>query len=124
MAVLSFNRPPASNLDPNLSPCAACSVRDLSICGALDETELQQMAAIAHNMTFSAQDPIIDEGEAAEFLFNVTGGTVRLYKLLLDGRRQITGFLNSGDFLGIALNENYAYSAEAVDGVPFRPPQA
>lgn len=117
MAVLNFNRPPASNPDPSMSPCAACSVRDLSICGVLDETELQKMAAIAHNMSFSAQDPIIDEGEAAEFLFNITGGTVRLYKLLPDGRRQITGFLSSGDFLGIALNESYAYSAEAVDDV-------
>ncbi|MDD9928584.1 MAG: cyclic nucleotide-binding domain-containing protein [Rhodospirillaceae bacterium] len=63
------------------------------------------MAAIAQNFTYSAQDPIIDEGEAADYLFNVTGGTVRLYKLLPDGRRQITGFLGVGDFLGIALNE-------------------
>ena len=75
------------------------------------------MAAIAQNFTYSAQDPIIDEGEAADYLFNVTGGTVRLYKLLPDGRRQITGFLGVGDFLGIALNEIYAYSAEAVDEV-------
>ncbi|NKB54972.1 MAG: helix-turn-helix domain-containing protein [Alphaproteobacteria bacterium] len=117
MAVIKFNQPPVSNPDPSLSPCAACSVRDLSICGVLDETELQKMAAIAYNMRFSAQDPIIDEGEPAEFLFNITGGTVRLYKLLPDGRRQITGFLSSGDFLGIALNESYAYSAEAVDPV-------
>lgn len=100
-----------------MSPCAACSVRDLSICGVLDETDLQKMASIAHNMQFSPQDPIIDEGEPADFLFNITGGTVRLYKLLPDGRRQITGFLTNGDFLGIALNENYAYSAEAVDEV-------
>ncbi len=117
MAVINFNRSPVSNPDPIMSPCAACSVRDLSICGVLDETDLQKMAAIAHNMQYSPQDPIIDEGEPADFLFNITAGTVRLYKLLPDGRRQITGFLTNGDFLGIALNENYAYSAEAVDDV-------
>jgi CRP/FNR family transcriptional regulator len=117
MAVINFNRPAAPNPELAISPCAACSVRDLSICSVLDEADLQKMAALAHNMRFSPQDPIIDEGEAADFLFNITGGTVRLYKLLPDGRRQVTGFLTSGDFLGIALNENYAYSAEAVDRV-------
>jgi CRP/FNR family transcriptional regulator len=39
---------------------------------------------------------------------------VKLYKLLPDGRRQITGFLITGDFLGLALNDSYAYSAETV----------
>ena len=41
-------------------------------------------------------------------------GTVKVYKLLGDGRRQITGFLFSGDFLGLTHNEAYAYSAEAL----------
>ncbi|MEX2617446.1 MAG: cyclic nucleotide-binding domain-containing protein [Alphaproteobacteria bacterium] len=78
---------------------------------------MRDIASIATNLEFSPHDPIIDEGEPAGFLYNVTGGTVRLYKLLPDGRRQITGFLNNGDFMGIALNNSYSYSAEAVDRV-------
>jgi len=39
---------------------------------------------------------------------------VTVYKLLGDGRRQITGFLFAGDFLGLTHNEAYAYSAEAL----------
>jgi len=39
---------------------------------------------------------------------------VKIYKLLGDGRRQITGFLFAGDFLGLINNEAYAYSAEAL----------
>jgi len=66
---------------------------------------------------FDPHQPIIDEGEAADYLFNVTDGAVKLYKLLPDGRRQITGFLFAGDFLGIAMNEKYAYSAEALGRV-------
>jgi len=115
MSVIDFNRPPVANTGTIVNPCAACTVRDLSICQVLDDSELQRLAEIATNLEFTAQEPILDEGEPAEFLFNVTGGTVRLYKLLPDGRRQITGFLYGGDFLGIALNENYAYSAEAVN---------
>jgi CRP/FNR family transcriptional regulator len=42
---------------------------------------------------------------------------VKLYKLLGDGRRQITGFLFAGDFLGLALNSTYSYTAEAIEPV-------
>jgi CRP/FNR family transcriptional regulator len=38
-------------------------------------------------------------------------------KLLPDGRRQITGFLYPGDFLGMAYGSEYAYTAEAIDNV-------
>ena len=89
----------------------------MSICRVLNADELREIASIAANLEYAPHDPIIDEGEAAEFMFNVTSGTVRLYKLLPDGRRQITGFLSNGDFMGIALNDNYTCSAEAVDRV-------
>ena len=99
------------------NPCAACSIREMSICAVLDNSELSRMAAIARTQSLSPRQTIIDEGESAESLFNITGGAVKLYKLLPDGRRQITGFLFQGDFLGIALNQEYAYSAEAVSDV-------
>lgn len=117
MAVIRLNQPPTSNPEGTVSPCAACSVRDLSICSVLDNSDLQRMAAIAQVNRYRPQDPIIDEGETADYLFNITGGMVQLYKLLPDGRRQVTGFLGPGDFLGIALNDSYAYSAEAVNDV-------
>jgi CRP/FNR family transcriptional regulator len=58
--------------------------------------------------------PIFDEANRAEYVFNITAGAVKIYKLLGDGRRQITGFLFVGDFLGLIHNEAYAYSAEAL----------
>ena len=109
----------ASFCKPSCLPeqCAKCNVRHLSICGALEEGELAALAEITTFVELQGHDPITSEGEAADYLFNVTRGAVELYKLLPDGRRQITGFLFSGDFLGIALNDSYAYSAEAVGGV-------
>ena len=38
-------------------------------------------------------------------MFNVVRGVIKLYKLLPDGRRQITGFLFPGDFLGTLNSE-------------------
>ncbi|MGB0552265.1 MAG: helix-turn-helix domain-containing protein [Alphaproteobacteria bacterium] len=75
------------------------------------------MASIAHIQLLSPRQTIIDEGESAESLFNITGGAVKLYKLLPDGRRQITGFLFQGDFLGIALNQEYENFSEVVSDV-------
>jgi len=117
MATIDLNKAPTPNPFGNLNPCAACTVRDLSICQVLDKKDLQRLAEIATNLTIAPREPILDEGEDAAFLFNVTSGTVKLYKLLPDGRRQITGFLYGGDFLGIAMNASYAYSAEAVTEV-------
>jgi CRP/FNR family transcriptional regulator len=78
--------------------------------------ELAEFSEITTKNRLSAGEPIFDEGEPADHVFNVTSGVVKVYKLLADGRRQITGFLIAGDFLGLANDESYAYSAEAVTG--------
>jgi len=96
------------------SPCAACSIRHLSICAALEDSEVQDMAAITTTLEVGAGEPLIDEGQPAVHVFNVTSGAIKVYKLLVDGRRQMTGFIFPGDFLGLANDETYAYSAEAV----------
>ncbi len=70
--------------------------------------------AIATMTTLERDQPLFREGDHAENVFEVTSGTIRVFKLLPDGRRQIIGFLETGDFLGLSFNENYLYTAEAV----------
>ena len=89
----------------------------MSICAALEKSELSCMAAIARTQSFAGRQTMVDEGEPAESLFNITSGAVKPYKLLPDGRRQSTGFLFEGDFLGSVLNDYYSYTAEAVNDV-------
>lgn len=98
----------------DISPCNACPVRSLSVCAALEPEELQRLAAILVTVKVEAGQTLFSEGNTADTLFNVTCGTMKLYKLLPDGRRQITGFLLPGDFLGLSINDTYAYSAESV----------
>ncbi|MGD1879981.1 MAG: cyclic nucleotide-binding domain-containing protein [Kiloniellaceae bacterium] len=119
MAVFDFDR--VSKLAPAVprerteaSPCAACAVRGMPICAPLDNQELAQVSAIMTSVELTAGEPLFDEGEAAGNVYNVTSGTLKVYKLLPDGRRQVTGFLFAGDFLGLAKQETYAFSAEAV----------
>ncbi len=93
--------------------CGACAIRDLAVCAVLDTRELTRLASIAGTVKFADNQVILLEGDPAEALFNVSDGAVKLYKLLPDGRRMITGFLFPGDFLGLAHHDTYAYSAEA-----------
>jgi CRP/FNR family transcriptional regulator len=97
--------------------CESCEIRDISVCRSLTPPDMARLQAIITSAFVDAGRPIIHEGEPAENLFNVVTGAVRLYKLLPDGRRQITGFLFPGDFLGVALNETYVYTAEALSPV-------
>ena len=107
---------PSSPLDL-AGPCGACAIRELSICSVLSANELTRLCTIISTINFDPGRTVISEGEPAGDLFNVVRGSVKLYKLLSDGRRQVTGFLFPGDFLGIALNDTYAYSAEPIEPV-------
>ena len=113
MAPISI-APSVRNGDVESNPCSACPVRELTVCGALDETELSKLSEIVRVRRVGPHQTIFSEGEEADSVFNVTAGTVKLYKLLPDGRRQITGFLFTGDYIGLSMHERYAYTAESV----------
>jgi CRP/FNR family transcriptional regulator, nitrogen fixation regulation protein len=65
-------------------------------------------------MPFGRNEEVYGEGEPAEFIYKVISGTVRTYKILNDGRRQISAFHLPGDVFGLEAGEEHAFSAEAV----------
>ena len=97
-----------------VAPCDTCRAREFSACAPLTGEEQTRLASIMRTVNVERHCPIFDEANRAEYVFNITAGAVKIYKLLGDGRRQITGFLFAGDFLGLIHNEAYAYSAEAL----------
>jgi CRP/FNR family transcriptional regulator len=98
-------------------PCDTCAVRAISACASLEADDRRRLTSIMTRVRFAARGLIFTESDPARHLFNLTGGVVKIYKMMPDGRRQITGFLFPGDFLGLVHNETYAYSAEAVTGI-------
>ena len=108
-------------LDPHgaLDPCSRCEARPVSVCNAIADTDLGRLAAIAVITEVGPGQCFIEEGEPANSFFNITTGTAKLFKLLPDGRRQITGFVGAGHFLGLAVSDTYAFSAEAIERVRF-----
>lgn len=107
----------SGRLDSDAAGCFLCAIRSLSICGALDERELREFARLSQRMHLSSRAPLFWEGDYADAAYNVSEGTIRLSKLLPDGRRQIVGFALPGDFIGVASGDCYGFSADAIGSV-------
>jgi CRP/FNR family nitrogen fixation transcriptional regulator len=65
-------------------------------------------------MSFPRNAEIYGESEPAEYLYKVVSGTVRTYKVLVDGRRQIGAFHLPGDMFGLETADEHTFSAEAI----------
>jgi CRP/FNR family transcriptional regulator len=100
---------------PQGHPCQGCEVRDKAVCGILDCTSLEQFRNLGWTLKLSPGQALFHEGDPATRVFTLTRGTLKLYQLLADGRRQVTGFLHPGDFLGISVDDEHAFSAEALE---------
>ncbi len=104
----------AANCCGARADCSGCEARPLALCGALDPADVMVMSSIAQPRKLAAGRQLFQEGDPADDVFTLTEGMLKLYKLMPDGRRQITGFMVPGDFIGLAYGQNYVYSAEAV----------
>ena len=65
-------------------------------------------------MPFARNTEIYGENEPAEYLYKVVSGSVRTYKVLNDGRRQIGAFYLPGDVFGLEVGDAHTFSAEAI----------
>ena len=72
---------------------------------------------IGSRRSFARNDEIFAEGDPADCWFKVISGTVRVCKLLADGRRHIADFFFSGDCFGLDNLPERLFSAEAVGDV-------
>jgi CRP/FNR family transcriptional regulator, nitrogen fixation regulation protein len=65
-------------------------------------------------MVFPRDAEIYRENSPASYLYKVVSGTVRTFKALSNGRRQIRAFYLPGDIFGVETGPEHAFSAEAI----------
>ena len=65
-------------------------------------------------MTYPRNAEIFGESEPAACVYRVLKGVVRTYRILNDGRRQISEFFLPGDVFGLEAGADHRTSAEAV----------
>lgn len=85
----------------------AVPARAHGICGG-------PLSLMAAPMRFARNTEIYGEEDTAEYLYQVVSGAVRTYRMLDDGRRQISAFYLPGDIFGVEAGDVHVSSAEAV----------
>jgi CRP/FNR family transcriptional regulator len=93
------------------------AVAERAICRGLARQAASRIMAVSVLHKGQPGETLFTEGDDAQGVYEVVSGMLRLYKLLPDGRRQITGFLSAGQILGLAPEGIHVYSAEAITPV-------
>jgi len=99
------------------APCSACAIRHAARYSGIRDDEFSDLVANSTNVTLHRSQTLFTEGDPAKQLYSIRRGTMMVYKMTPDGRRQITGFLSDGDILGLSSNGKYVRSAEAITEV-------
>ena len=73
-----------------------------------------QLGLMGAPIRFGRNNEIYGEDEPAEYLYQVISGAVRTYRMLDDGRRQISAFYLPGDIFGVEAGDVHLSSAEAI----------
>lgn len=96
-------------------PCETCPVRPVTICRSQTPEVLAGLRRLGTMQRLAEGQAVFHEGDPARRVFMLTYGSLKIYTLLLDGRRQVTGFMFPGDFLGVALDGEYAFTIESLE---------
>lgn len=100
---------------PEGHPCETCPVRPITICRSLRPEILADLRRMGTKQRLQGGQAVFHEGDPARRVFMLTLGSLKIYTLLGDGRRQVTGFMFPGDFLGISVEGEYAFTIEALE---------
>jgi CRP/FNR family transcriptional regulator, nitrogen fixation regulation protein len=80
---------------------------------ALDPV-IHSFELLANEARYEKDEEIFGEGSLADHVYQVIGGAVRSYKLLADGRCQITAFHLPGDVFGMDCSATRRMTADAI----------
>ncbi|WP_082979442.1 Crp/Fnr family transcriptional regulator [Labrys sp. WJW] len=94
--------------------CGACNVRHQALCAAMAEEDLHRLDDIMSPVVLQPNQTLLRQGDPCRKVYCLASGMLRLFIDLPDGRRQITGFLLPGDYLGLVDDDVHSQSTEAV----------
>jgi len=98
----------------NQDPCLGCASKRFGICLPLDASALDDISHDSDRHCLPAKSVLFREGDPATRAYSVLEGTVKLSRLLPDGRQQVVGFRFRGDLVGYAAGPKYPFDAELL----------
>lgn len=94
--------------------CSGCSVREVSLCGALRDEELSALNTIGRRHKLARGETMMWAGEASLYCGNLLSGVLKLSASTPDGREQIVALLYPTDFIGRPFAEAIDFSVSAL----------
>ena len=94
--------------------CTGCTVRDVALCGSLDEGALADLNRVGRRRHVEQGETIAWAGEESRTCGNILSGLFKLSASTTDGREQTVGLLYPADFLGRPYAAQTDYSVTAL----------
>ena len=105
---------------PQAQACAACSVRGVSLFGALDQAGLDYIHAHIASIELQAGKMLFESGALGHALYTLRDGIVRFERVTERGDRRIVRLAGRGDLIGQEVLLRRPYADDAVACTPVR----
>lgn len=100
-------------------PCVSCGSRLTGLCQPLDPAALDDISSDSERLSQPPRTVLFREGDDATRAYSIASGTVKLSRLLADGKQQVLGFRFAGDIVGYGATKSYPYDAELLTAGSF-----
>ena len=96
------------------SDCRHCGIRDMVLFADLNESDFANIHAPIDDLVFQTSKTLFMEGDAAEHVFTIRKGLVKVVRNTPDGRVRIVRILKPGDVAGLEGLFASSYESDVV----------
>lgn len=101
------------------SDCNSCSIRSSVLFSELNEDDFSKIHEPIDDLRFEANCSIYTQGDAAEYVYTLRDGYIKLLHINPDGSGRIVRLVAPGDLFGMEalLGDSYGHSAAALSNI-------
>jgi len=101
------------------SDCNSCSIRSSVLFSELNEDDFSKIHEPIDDLRFEANCSIYTQGDAAEYVYTLRDGYIKLLHINSDGSGRIVRLVAPGDLFGMEalLGDSYGHSAAALSNI-------
>ena len=101
------------------SDCNSCSIRSSVLFAELNEEDFSKIHEPIDDLRFEANSGIYTQGDAADYVYTLRDGYIKLLHINSDGSGRIVRLVVPGDLFGMEslLGDTYTHSAAALSNI-------
>lgn len=96
------------------SDCARCSMRNMVLFANLEEELFTRMHTPIDDLEIPSDTAVFQQGNAADYLYTVRSGYLKIVRLSADGSQRILRVLRAGDLAGLEATLGMPYHHSVV----------